>query len=113
MHAALVRAVLHVRTLFEKMRARVDLQIARYYIVLQYTCSRMSQPPWSNFRGGGLAPPAPRGSYAPLQHELVAVAMHGVTTEKRHIHVPKKQNSNYMYINGNTLIIVTEMPVVE
>ena len=29
MHAALVRAVLHVRTLFEKMRARVDLQIAR------------------------------------------------------------------------------------
>ena len=51
MHAALVRAVLHVRTLFEKMRARVDLQIARYYIVLQY--SRMSQPPWSNFRGGG------------------------------------------------------------
>ena len=58
MHAALVRPVLHVRTLFEKMRARVDLQIARYYIVLQY--SRMSQPPWSNFRGGGgLAPPAP------------------------------------------------------
>ena len=46
---ALVRAVLHVRALFEKMRALVD-QIARYYIVLQY--SRMSQPPWSNFRGG-------------------------------------------------------------
>ena len=58
MHAALVRAVLHVRTLFKKMRARVDLQIARYmyYIVLQY--SRMSQPPWSNFRGVG-APGAP------------------------------------------------------
>ena len=63
MHAALVRPVLHVRTLFEKMRARVDLQIARYYIVLQY--SRMSQLPWSNFRGGGgWRPRRPRGSYA-------------------------------------------------
>ena len=61
MHAALVRAVLHVRTLFEKMRARVDLQISRYYIVLQYC--RMSQPPWSNFRGGW-RPRRPRGSYA-------------------------------------------------
>ena len=57
MHAALVLAVLHVRALFEKMRARVDLQIARYYTVLQY--SRMSQPPWSNFRGGDGAPGAP------------------------------------------------------
>ena len=45
------------------------------------------------------------------QHEQVAMAMHGVTTET--IYIPKKQNSNYMHINGNTLIIVTEMPVVE
>ena len=46
------------------------------------------------------------------QHEQVAMAMHGVTTETRY--TPKKQNSNYMYhTNGNTLIIVTEMPAVE
>ena len=37
------------------------------------------------------------------QHDQVAVAIHGVTTETRyiHVHVPKKQNSNFMYINGN------------
>ena len=45
------------------------------------------------------------------QHEQVAMAMHCVTMETRYI--PKKQNSNYMYINGNTLIIVTEIPAVE
>ena len=42
------------------------------------------------------------------------MAMHGVTTDIRYIH--KKQDSNYMYIlyiNGNTLIIAAEMPVVE
>ena len=45
------------------------------------------------------------------QHEQVAMAMHGVTMETRYI--PKKLNSNYMYINGNTLIIVTEILAVE
>ena len=49
---------------FKKMRARVDLQIARYYIVLQY--GRMSQPPWSNFRGGW-RPRRPPGSYASVK----------------------------------------------
>ena len=39
------------------------------------------------------------------------MAMHGVTIETRYI--PKKQNSNHMYINGNTLIVVIEMPVVQ
>ena len=40
----------------------------------------------------------------PAQHDQVAMAMHGVTTETRyiHVHVPKNQNSNFMYINGNT-----------
>ena len=40
------------------------------------------------------------------QQDQVAMAMHGVTTETRyrHVHVPKKQNSNYMYINGNIYI---------
>ena len=55
MHTALVCAVLHVRTLFEKMRARVDLQIARYYIVLQNVPA-----PLVKFSGGGAgAPGAP------------------------------------------------------
>ena len=44
------------------------------------------------------------------QYERVAMAMHSVTIETRYI--PKNQNSNYMYINGNTLIIVTEIPAV-
>ena len=47
------------------------------------------------------------------QHEQVAMAMHSVTMETRYI--PEKQNSNYMYmyINGTTLIIVTDIPAVE
>ena len=47
------------------------------------------------------------------QHEQVAMAMHNVTMETRYI--PEKQNSNYMYmyINGTTLIIVTDIPAVE
>ena len=48
------------------------------------------------------------------QHDQVAMAMHGVATETRyiHVHVPKKQNSNLMDI---TVIhnIATEMPVLE
>ena len=37
------------------------------------------------------------------QHDQVAMAMHGVTTETRyiHVHVPKKQNSNFMYMYIN------------
>ena len=72
MHAALVRAVLHVRALFEKMRARVDLQIARYYTVLQYSrmtfenltkgSGTLSQPLGQIFGGGAGAPGAPPGS---------------------------------------------------
>ena len=63
MHAALVRAVLHVRALFEKMRARVDLQIARYYIVLQY--SRMSQSIGQIIGGGGGGGGAPGAPLVP------------------------------------------------
>ena len=48
--------MLHVRALFEKMRARVDLQIARYYIVLQ--CIVECPSPLGQIFGG-LAPPAP------------------------------------------------------
>ena len=41
------------------------------------------------------------------QHDQVAMAMHGVTTETRyiHVHVLKKQNSNFMFMYisiGNT-----------
>ena len=55
MHAALVRAVLHVRTLFE-MRARVDLQIARYSLY----CSIVECPsPLGQIFGGAGAPGAP------------------------------------------------------
>ena len=57
--------------------ALVD-QIARYYIVLQY--SRMSQPPWSNSRGGGgggWRPRPPPGSYASvLQLSLIVSKVH-------------------------------------
>ena len=63
------RSVARARTLREDARTRrsTDLQIARYYIVLQY--SRMSQPPWSNFRGGGWRPP---GSYASAAGQTVS-----------------------------------------
>ena len=80
MHAALVRAVLHVRALFEKMRARVDLQIARYYIVLLVQYSIMSQPPWSNFRGGGgWRPRRPPGSYASAVNCIVFCSIFAIT----------------------------------
>ena len=39
------------------------------------------------------------------------MVLHGVTMETRYI--TKNQNSNYMYIDGNILIIVTEIPAVD
>ena len=64
-----------MRALFEKMRARVDLQIARYYIVLHVLVQGQI---FGGGGGGAGAPGAPPGSYASASDVLLTSKMTGM-----------------------------------